>query len=59
MRSPAARATLKIVFTSRYWFGKIGLQVTGLTGSAAGLITSNGLLVICRMLPGSPVRPCP
>jgi hypothetical protein len=37
----------------------MGLQVFGLTGRLAGLITFTGLLVICRMLPGSPLSPCP
>jgi hypothetical protein len=31
----------------------------GLTGRLAGLITISGLLVMFRMLPGSPLRPCP
>jgi hypothetical protein len=35
------------------------LQVTGLTGSAAGFMTVSGLLVICKMVPGKPLSPCP
>src|SRR5215469_7176933 len=59
VRSPWLCATLKIVLTSRYWLGVIGLHVAGSTTIAAGLRTSFGLLVICRMLPGSPARPWP
>src|SRR5215470_9693063 len=59
VRRPCCLATSKIVFTWRYWLGRIGLQVPALTGRAAGLMTVSGLLVICRMLPGNPLSPWP
>src|SRR5215472_15934076 len=59
VRSPCCLATSKTVFTFRYWLGRIGWQVAALTGRAAGLITFTGLLVMCRMLPGSPLSPWP